>query len=133
MNGIIENRKAPSMGAGNFTKAMDATARMVMEDYGMTNLRDNLRVGDNMVPALSGKDDQGVALEQRVDNVFKPQVNNVSGLVGNNLTSKISNMVNSGAFKGQEDVVAKQQRSGIRPNINYVGEYNERPNANTTK
>jgi hypothetical protein len=123
---------APMLGSSNFTKAMDETAKIVMEDYGLTNLRDNLREGDNMVMPLSGKDANGVAYEQRVDSVFKPQNNNVSGMGGNRLNSAIMDSVQGGAFRGYGDVVKEAQNSTVmKPKFSFIGEYNEKPNANT--
>lgn len=130
MNSIIVSQQPPAMGKSSFTKAMDETAKIVMEDYGLTNLRDNLRAGDNMVMPLSGKDDSGSSLESRVDEVFKPQKNNVMGMMGNKLTSSITAQVNSGALNGYGDVVKRQQDSNLRPNVTYIGVHDERPNAN---
>lgn len=40
------------VGASNVVKAVDETARIVMEDYGLSNLKDNLREGDSAAPSL---------------------------------------------------------------------------------
>jgi len=120
INEICESRRAPATGKSNFTKAMDATSEMVMRDYGMTNLQDNLREGDSMVPKLRPE------LEQRVDQVFKPQ-KPVAGAPANTALNKtIMNQINAGKFKGfggSSDVVARQQNSGIRVPTNIVHEY----------
>jgi hypothetical protein len=51
---MIETGETPGhIGANNQVKAIDATAEIVMQDYGMTDLKDNTRPGDAMVPALT--------------------------------------------------------------------------------
>jgi hypothetical protein len=45
-------------------KAIDTTAQVVMEDYGMTDLKDNLRPGDSMAPKLPPEQ------QKKVDNFF---------------------------------------------------------------
>ena len=50
---MLESGVPPAqIGHKTITKAIDATASIVMEDYGKTDLRDNLRVGDTMAPKL---------------------------------------------------------------------------------
>ena len=55
---------APAVGGSAITKAVDATAQIVMEDHHMTNLQDNLRPGDTMAPKLHP------VLQQQADNMF---------------------------------------------------------------
>src|ERR1700743_2073415 len=51
---IIETGKAPGhIGENVHVKAIDQTAEIVMQDYGMTDLKDNTRQGDSMVPGLT--------------------------------------------------------------------------------
>lgn len=116
---MIESRQPPSTGKSNFTKAMDATSEMVMKDYGLTNLQDNLREGDTMVPKLRPE------LEQRVDQVFKPQKPIAGAPVNAALNKTLMNQINAGKFKGYggaSDVVARQQNSGIRVPTNILFE-----------
>lgn len=110
---INESRQAPSAGKSNFTKAMDVTAEIVMKDYNLTNLQDNLRAGDSMAPKLQGNDASGVPLETRVDNVFAPQKpvmgqNNAAISVNKALTAGI----NAGRFANQSQIrdIAAQAR-----------------------
>lgn len=128
---IIDNQIAPTIVGSNFTKAMDMTAKMVMQDYGMTNLKDNLRPGDAMVPKLDGRDVSGIQLEDRVTQVFKPQKNNVIGTqAASNLNSALMSQVQAGKFKnygGANDVVARQQESGIRVPTKILYEHSEKP------
>lgn len=46
------NRAPAAVGMSNSTKAIDETARIVQEDYGYTNLRDDVRLGETMAPKL---------------------------------------------------------------------------------
>lgn len=59
--------KAPAMGASKITKAIDATAQIVMEDHRMTDLQDNLRPGDSMAPKLRPD------LQAKADAMFSPR------------------------------------------------------------
>lgn len=109
---MCASQKPPAMGPTMRSKAFDATSEMVMQDYGMTNIEmnSNLRPGDNCVPKLAPE------LERRVDEVFKPQKNNVAGMSGAMMNSVLTNQINAGAFRnygGAGDVVARQQASGI--------------------
>lgn len=62
---ILESRTFPGItGDKPIVKAVDATAKQVMEDYSMTDLKDNLRPGDTMAPKLAP------ALQRQADNVF---------------------------------------------------------------
>lgn len=122
-NDMLESRQPPASGFSNFTKAMDTTAEIVMKDYGLTNLQDNLRAGDSMAPKLEHR------LEQRVDGVFKPQ-KPLAGMQGaSTLNKNLMSKINSGMFKGYggaDDVVAKQQASGIRKPTNIMFDFDNR-------
>jgi len=53
MEQILESRIPPGhIGESNVVKAVDETARIVMEDYGMTDLKDNIREGEGAAPKL---------------------------------------------------------------------------------
>lgn len=123
---MCESRQAPSMGMSNRSKAFDATAEMVMQDYDMSdiNMNSNMRLGDTCVPKLAPH------LEQKVDEVFKPQTNKAAGINGNILNKTLINQINAGVFRsygGASDVVARQQNSGISVPTKIIHEYNERP------
>ena len=50
---MLESQRAPPLvGANTMVRAIDATANVVMEDYGMTNLKDNVRQGESLAPKL---------------------------------------------------------------------------------
>ena len=106
---IIESKKAFSMGPSNFTKAMDATAEIVMKDYALTDLQDNLRAGDSMAPKLAPE------LERKVHEVFKPQkpIMGQGGAI--NLNKALTANINAGRYAGQNqirDVAAQAQSFG---------------------
>lgn len=124
MQDMIAAGKPPSSGPSARSRAFDATAEIVMEDYGMTNIdmNSNLREGDNSVPKLRPD------LEKQVDSVFKSQGNKVIGMGGSSqLNTAITNQINSGMFKGYGDVVQRQQESGIRVPVNVIAEHSKQP------
>lgn len=102
-------QKTFSMGKSNFTKAMDATAEIVMKDYALTNLQDNLRAGDSMAPKLTPE------LERKVDEVFKPQKPIMGQGGATNLNKALTANINAGRYAGQNqirDVAAQAQAFG---------------------
>ena len=53
---MIETGQTPGhIGANVHVKAIDIAAQIVMEDYQMTDLKDNTRQGDSMVPNLTSR------------------------------------------------------------------------------
>ena len=63
---ILAEQRAPAqIGDKVVVKAIDQTAEIVMKDYGMTNLKDNIRHGENMAPKLDNPKMQAAA-----DNFF---------------------------------------------------------------
>lgn len=62
---MFEEQRPPGhIGQSVTVKAIDKTAEIVMKDHGMTDLRDNLRMGDTMAPKLPG------AMQSAADNFF---------------------------------------------------------------
>lgn len=52
---MLEEQRPPGhIGESVVVKAVDETAKIVMQDYGMTNLQDNIRTGDAIAPKLPG-------------------------------------------------------------------------------
>jgi hypothetical protein len=99
VGGTFENpRKVPSLGKSNFTKAMDATAEIVMQDYALTDLQDNLRVGDSMAPKLRQD------LEQKVDQVFKPQKPIMGQTGAGSINKALTANINAGRYAGQTHI-----------------------------
>lgn len=122
-----ESRKAPSLGKSNFTKAMDATAEIVMSDYGLTNLQDNLRAGDSMAPKLRPH------LEQQVDQVFKPQKPIMGMNTATNMNKALTAQINAGKYAGQSgarDITQRAQSSGYKVPVTEIFNYDDRGKPN---
>jgi hypothetical protein len=63
----LETGKAPGIvGANNQVRAIDMTADIVMQDYGMTDLKSNVKEGEAMVKPLP------TPMQRAADNFFKP-------------------------------------------------------------
>lgn len=58
------NTAPASIGGNIHVKAVDETARIVMEEHGMTDLRDDVRPGETMAPKLHPQ------LQAKADNFF---------------------------------------------------------------
>ncbi len=56
--------KPPAVGGSIIGKAVDTTAEIVMQDHGMTDMRDNIRQGEVSTPKLAPH------LQRQVDNFF---------------------------------------------------------------
>lgn len=124
---MIDSRQAPSAGKSNFTKAMDATAEIVMKDYNLTDLQDNLRAGDSMAPKLAPE------LERQVDNVFKPQKPIMGQTAAGGLNKALTNQINSGRYASQSggaDIVQKAQNSGYKVPTTELFSYDNRGKPN---
>lgn len=66
----IENGKGPAqIGKSNTVKAIDMAADIAMQDYGLTNLKDNVREGESMAPSLPP------AQQRLADTFFTPAKN----------------------------------------------------------
>lgn len=50
---VLAAQAAPGIVGAQVVKAIDQTAKIVMEDYHLTNLKDNVREGDTMAPRLA--------------------------------------------------------------------------------
>jgi hypothetical protein len=67
---ILTSGRPPAIGGNNpRNKAMDAAAEMVMEDYGMTDIKapNEIREGDSQAPKLPP------AMQRAADNMFSPK------------------------------------------------------------
>jgi rubredoxin len=121
VGGSAENPvRVPSLGKSNFTKAMDATAEIVMKDYALTNLQDNLRAGDSMAPKLAPE------LERKVDEVFKPQKPMMGQKGASNLNNALTANINAGRYASQSggaDIVNRAQTSGYKVPTNILHEF----------
>ena len=70
MRAMIEAERGPAqIGNKVVVRAIDATADIVQQDYGLTNLKDNIREGESMAPRLPPK------MQDAADNFFSGKVN----------------------------------------------------------
>jgi hypothetical protein len=63
---LAEGRAPAQIGDKAVVKAVDYTAETVMQDFGMTDLKDNIRPGETMAPKLAAP------LQKAADNFFNP-------------------------------------------------------------
>jgi hypothetical protein len=69
MSRIIESGRAPATTGNNpLNRAVDKTAEIVMQDHGLTNLKDNIREGEITAPPLPPK------MQAAADNFFSGKV-----------------------------------------------------------
>lgn len=68
---MIETSTPPGhIGDKTIVKAIDTTAEVVMTDHKMTDLRDNLRVGDSMAPKLPTVGASGMPMRSAAEGFF---------------------------------------------------------------
>lgn len=60
---------APAIGGSTIVRAVDYTAEVVMQDHKLTDLKDNIRVGETMAPKLP------MPMQQAADTFFDPKNN----------------------------------------------------------
>ena len=65
MDRILSEQRTPGVNGSTGVKLIDKTAEIVMADHNMTNLKDNIRVGDSMAPRLPFHQ------QQAADNFFQ--------------------------------------------------------------
>lgn len=67
---MIEAERGPGhIGNNTMVKAVDKTAEIVQADYGLTNLKDNIRQGDICAPRLPPR------MQDAADNFFSGKIN----------------------------------------------------------
>ena len=57
---IIASERAPGITGSNLAKGIDLTAEIVQKDYGLTDLKDNVRAGEPSAPKLPPKQQEAV-------------------------------------------------------------------------
>jgi hypothetical protein len=72
---LAEQRAPATVGANLRVKAIDETAKIVMEDQKLTNLRDGLREGDTMAPKLPQRQ------QELADAMFSPKTSGVTPVI----------------------------------------------------
>jgi hypothetical protein len=85
------NRAPAAVGMSNQVKAVDETARITMEDYGLTDLRTDVRQGETAAPKLPGK------LQHMADTMFSGGTNRGGMMRGIN-TGQLARRAMGGAF-----------------------------------
>lgn len=113
---VFGTGKAPAVGGSQVTRAVDATAEIVMEDYGMTNLRDDSREGESAAPKLAPR------LQDMADNMFtRRPARGAPGLMNMNPRSVMSAAVN-GRFNTPDTVnpIAIQHARKDKPPVRII-------------
>lgn len=91
---IVDTGVPPGhIGDKPLVRAVDETAKIVMEDHKMTDLRDNLRPGDAMAPKLPGQ------MQNMADNFFSKNPLADRGL-GSRQAEMLKRRAIAGAFRG---------------------------------
>jgi hypothetical protein len=111
---MLESRRAPAqIGNKPIVAQIDRTAQIVMEDHGLTDLKDNIREGESMAPSLPS--DQ----QRKVDGFFGG--NNVPSLQGATHRERQMKALGRKAIAGAFKDVA------INPNAVLGGKQGESP------
>lgn len=117
---FAEQRPPGHIGDKPIVHAIDTTAEIVMKDYGMTDLRDNIRTGDSMAPSLPPEMQRaadgfftGAAVRERAG----------GGNLGARAMQAIGRRAVAGAFRSAavappQNVVGKDRR--VVPSLRHV-------------
>ena len=112
---IIAEQRAPEhIGDNPMNRAIDRTAEVVMTDYGLTDLKDNIREGETMAPRLGvGRDMAGnpMNLQSQADNYFSGKA--VADAAG--VQNRQAQMMGMRAIHG------RYRNMAISPNVAGVG------------
>ena len=109
---------APAIGGSIVVRAVDYTAQTVMSDYGMTDLRSDVREGETMAPKLAPR------LQAMADNMFarpKQRGNPAAGIFGLSPRAVMQAAV-SGRFQTSDtpNPIAAQHRARDRAPVHIV-------------
>ena len=88
---MLEEQRTPGHVGSTGVRIIDATAELVQHDYGLTNLKDNIRTGDNMVPRLEPR------MQSAADNFFSGPKHNT---IGQQKMRRLGQLALAGAFRG---------------------------------
>jgi hypothetical protein len=94
LTGIIAEQRAPGVNGSTMVKAIDQTAQIVMQDHGLSNLKDNIREGDIMAPRLPP------AQQKLADNFFVNPRTGVSANGNKRQSARLARLAR-GAIAGQ--------------------------------
>ena len=90
---MLQEQRAPGVVGSQVVKAVDKTADIVMSDYKMTNLQDNVREGDTVAAKLPP------AMQQAADSYFGGGIAKARGYNPGQIAALNSQAIN-GAFRG---------------------------------
>lgn len=114
----FNSRRAPSVGGSLMGKAIEETARIVMADHKMTDLKDHLREGETMAPRLPP------AQQEKVDNFWGgPRRARLREAMPANLQpNAVGAAALGGAYRGGNEVSSllgamHQRKSGLKTNV----------------
>lgn len=107
-----DGKPVPSISIGGSVqgKAIDSTAEIIMQDYKMTDLRDDARTGETAAPKLPP------AMQQQVDTFFTPKKN--PGIPFN--AQQLGRAAMRGAYKNNSADIGAIHRNTPKPNIEIV-------------
>jgi len=110
---MVAEGAAPAQTGKNVrVKAVDQTAQIVMEDYNMTDLKDNIRPGENVAPKLPG------VQQQMADNYFGGGSMKAAGM-SKKQTELLGRRAIAGAYRNMavapNAILPSEVRSGQAP------------------
>lgn len=116
------NRAPAVVGQSNHVKAIDETAKIVMETYGMTDLRTDVREGETMAPKLAPK------LQAMADGMFGGGRNR--GIAASGMDpARLARQAMGGAFSpkrtGSADPISVVQAPREKPPVQILNARNQ--------
>jgi len=107
---LLEQRAPATIGDKLAVKAIDETARIVMEDNQLTDLKDNIRRGESMAPKLPP------AAQVAADNFFKKGAQAGARVLGTNKTLNVR-QTNHMKTLGQRAIHGAFRNASVPPNV----------------
>lgn len=108
---MLQEQRAPAtIGDKVIVRAIDETARIVMEDQQLTDLKDNIRIGESMAPKLPP------AAQAAADSFFKKGAAAGARVLGTNRTLNVRQQNNMKAI-GQRAIHGAYRNASVAPNM----------------
>lgn len=104
---------APAIIGSIATKAIDATANIVMEDHKLSNLKDSVKYGESMAPRLDP------VRQHKADNFFGPK-KAPRGTPAGLDPARLAKQAMRGSFRDQKMDPVKALSPRFKPNIEFV-------------
>lgn len=114
MAAIISSQKAPGHVGSILAKACDLTARIVMEDHKLTDMRDDNRVGETSVPKLPSHQ------QSRVDGFFGAGRAVIPHTPAAAKVAGYATLAHTGALANQPDAQAISSMLANAPKLRHV-------------